>query len=160
MKGQPIIVFSDIHGDAPALLAVLKASRDFKAGLALFAGDWGDLDPGMEMMLQNRTCPLVQVRGNCDSPAQPLFQELCQNGWRILMYHGHRILEAQENFDLVITGHTHCSRLVKEGSAIYLNPGSASRPRDSQGPSFALVYEDEILVLRLTDCGIIKRCQR
>ncbi|MDD5743131.1 MAG: metallophosphoesterase family protein, partial [Mesotoga sp.] len=74
------------------------------------------------------------------------------NGLDIYMYHGHRKERFPFERGLVISGHTHLRRLVREGSLLLLNPGSPSLPKDASPGSFGTIdfKKREISVFNLT----------
>jgi len=85
---------------------------------------------------------IINVRGNCDfSTSVPgdIVEEIC--GKKIFVTHGHRYgvkenlsklrdkaLETGSN--IVLYGHTHIAKIDFEQGIWYINPGSASLPRD------------------------------
>jgi len=85
---------------------------------------------------------IINVKGNCDFsegvPSDRLI-EVC--GKKIFLTHGHRY-GVKENLsrlrykaletgaDIVLYGHTHIAKIDFEEGIWYINPGSASLPRD------------------------------
>ena len=51
-------------------------------------------------------------------------------------------LAEDENCSIVLCGHTHVSKIVKEGNITLMNPGSISRPRDSHCSYGIIEIED------------------
>ena len=149
-----LLIASDVHADSEVFekLAVLAQNPDCLA--FLFCGDLGADDYFISDILQRRNFVFLSVLGNCDSatdyiaaglPSVPLFRtcEFCNK--RIFMTHGHYFTQpadaglVNEDFDFVFTGHTHINGIIKTEKTVYLNPGSASRPRGGQKASYAVV---------------------
>lgn len=160
------IVLSDLHGDDESLRAVMAMDAD----LILFAGDLGLRNPSVSMVLRNRSVPFISVRGNCDSPwdyepaglpMAPLHLSMTLNGHDVFMSHGDRGIrpDCVSEGMIVITGHTHVPSLERENGVIYLNPGSASRPRGRFGPSFAVIDESCIEIKELGTGAVISRME-
>ena len=98
------------------------------------------------------------VCGNCDfgSAVQSAGLEVLE-GKRIFYTHGHnysvkygiaRLREAaqQNNYDIVLYGHTHISQILYEDGIYFVNPGSVSSSRQGKN-SYA--------VIDITDKGIM-----
>ena len=78
----------------------------------------------------------------------PMEQSITVCGHRIYITHGHRYslyggtkhLESEamkRGAQIALYGHTHIARIVNQTGMYILNPGSISRPRGGQPPSFA-----------------------
>ena len=97
---------------------------------------------------------IINVKGNCDffttTPNDRLI-EVC--GKKIFLTHGHKYgvkdgllklkykaLEFGAN--IVLYGHTHIGKIDFKEGIWFINPGSASLPRDI-GKSFAIIYIEE-----------------
>lgn len=93
---------------------------------------------------------IINVRGNCDfSTSTPYdrVEEIC--GKKIFLTHGH-IYAVKENLfklrykaleteaDIVLYGHTHIGKMDFQEGIWYINPGSASLPKDG-ARSFAII---------------------
>lgn len=74
--------------------------------------------------------------------------EICQK--KLLAIHGHQFcvdlgldglvnFAQNKNIDTICFGHTHIPEKLECNNALYINPGSAARPRSSSGPTLALV---------------------
>lgn len=135
-----LIITADIHGHLPTwrqLLTFLKPDD----GLAV-AGDIFDTvytEPGGEFQPQEilddikaHKGPVWLAQGNCDdpdfhqAPEQSLFDF---EGTRFIMAHGHKPMPDLTDYDVVIQGHTHVSRLDSLMGKLFINPGSPFRPR-------------------------------
>ena len=133
------LVFSDSHGRLENLLRAVDRHPDFQAIFHL--GDIGNDEPYLRSITPY---PVYIVRGNCDY-AMNLKENLTVEfgGKRIAMCHGHRYLNygggtdslryfgLQQQADMVMFGHTHVPLLEDTGDIILLNPGSISKPRQS-----------------------------
>ena len=92
--------------------------------------------------------PLTAVAGNTDSPlsAPDLSWEVEVEiaGLRIIVCHIGASLMGRhdpvaEGFDLVVSGHSHKAAVEWREQTLFLNPGSAGRPRFGQPRTAALV---------------------
>jgi len=97
---------------------------------------------------------IINVKGNCDfSVRTPNDRVEDIGGERIFLTHGHRYnvkgslaklrnkaLETGAN--IVLYGHTHIAKIDFEQGIWYINPGSASLPRDGER-SFAIISIDK-----------------
>ncbi|HOV80778.1 MAG TPA: metallophosphoesterase [Bacillota bacterium] len=144
-----VIVFSDTHGMLKNALHVLKEAG--RVDMILHAGDcYRDA-----LMLADKTgLPFRAVRGNCDKFAEGEEEELVDlSGHRVLLTHGHQagpgrwyealLARAGEcGAAVVVFGHTHAVEVVWEAGVLLLNPGSISKPRDGQRPSYGILETD------------------
>ncbi len=93
---------------------------------------------------------IINVKGNCDfstNTPNDLVKEIC--GKKIFLTHGHRY-SVKENLSklrykaletgssIVLYGHTHVAKIDYEEGIWYINPGSASLPRDGDR-SYAII---------------------
>ena len=90
--------------------------------------------------------PLDAVRGNMDwgKWASKLPQEDLITIGAISIYALHDLTRLNldpevAGIQVVLSGHTHRPDARWRGSCLYLNPGSATLPRDGQAPSVALL---------------------
>lgn len=159
MEG-PVTVTSDIHSDPEALEFIISKGVEAGSSLLLIAGDLVPTGPAFASALSGAPFPYVCVRGNCDSvwafrdlflapPPQFTVREIF--GRNAAMTHGH-LFDGYpvplSRGDIMITGHTHVPVLtVDENGIINLNPGSLSRPRGPEGPTYAMIYPDRIELL-------------
>ncbi len=122
-------VISDTHGllrpDAERLLAGVDH--------ILHCGDIGDPDivPALR-----RIAPVTAIRGNVDNgdwAAEFADSELAKlAGLSIYVLHDLKTLQIDpvaEGIDVVVSGHSHASKVQTIGSVLHLNPGSAGRHR-------------------------------
>ncbi len=142
MNKTPFIgVVSDTHGYYDPQLDGLFAGA---AGI-VHAGDIGD--HGILERLRG-LAPLTVVAGNTDppfvAPDLPWEVEVDIAGLRIIVCHiGASLMgrhdPVREGFDLVISGHSHRAAVEWREETLFLNPGSAGRPRFGQPRTAALV---------------------
>jgi uncharacterized protein len=144
-------IISDTHGD---VVAWRQAVRQWgKVDFVIHAGDvnyhgpkfavYSDYDPkALSEEINGYPAPVLIARGNGDAEVDELVLDVplanpylfCQlEGLRILVHHGHRIsggeaVELAKKFGcrLIITGHTHRSRIEEIDGLLVLNPGSAA----------------------------------
>ena len=156
------IVCSDIHGSREALIAIEKIKEKEGADKILCAGDFcpsGDME--------NLATDFLTVMGNCDRyccfgkmmPRLNLELEFC--GRKIIITHGDRYCAEDftlSNGDIFISGHTHVPLLEKNRKGVMLlNPGSTSRPRTKEGPTYAIISEDAITLLGFPSSIVLKK---
>ena len=147
-------VLSDTHGDLDNVAIAL--ARLGKLDMLLHAGDcYGDVD----QLIKMTDIPVKAVIGNCDmwcgGPRELL---LDLEGKKVLLVHGHQYgikngfqrlyLRAEElGVNVVVYGHTHQAESLLYGGILLFNPGSISRPRNQDYPSYGLleIKEERIL---------------
>ena len=168
----PILVASDVHGDFLALKKLFKIAENLKSTQFLFAGDLGlGYSEDMNKILKNREITFLPVLGNCDSPwdfseaflsQPPMFQVRKYGNREIFITHGHRFKTPEQTGNIlppcsiIIQGHTHVPFLEEMRGYYFLNPGSASRPRGNNDASYALIFEDRIVLKLLNSEKEIK----
>jgi uncharacterized protein len=145
-----ILAVSDSHHDISALVPVL---RKFAAKVDLIAhlGD-GVEDLRIAALEAKVRLPRVEgVRGNGDPDPELWPRRLIGGSDRpILLLHGHlegvndglgRVIFAAEasGARLVLFGHTHRAFFEEYRGILALNPGSISRPRGRDRPTFAVI---------------------
>ena len=142
MPAEPFIgVVSDTHGYYDPLLDDLFAG----ARHIVHAGDINDPATLQRLRL---LAPLTAVAGNTDlhDPQIDLPWEATAEvaGLRIIVCHIGASLMGRhdpvaEGYGLVISGHSHKAAVEWRGQTLFLNPGSAGRPRFGQPRTVALV---------------------
>ncbi len=147
-----LLVASDVHNGAEEF-EILSERASLPGCLAfLYAGDLEIGNYFITEKLRTRSYTFIPVRGNCDRPWSweetgvpfpPVERSVSFCGLDIWMSHGHIICEPEtdeeNSYDIVINGHTHVTSLRKIGNTVYLNPGSASRPRGRSCASYATI---------------------
>ncbi len=151
------LVFSDVHGSLDAMRRIRKAENYFHSERIISAGDLCP-DPYDPIFFS-----IEGARGNCDRfyeygslPFPPPVFTTEIYGRKVLVTHGHTPLDIPDLTDVLITGHTHVPLLRKNGSLYTLNPGSASLPRSSLGPTFALFTPSRLAIFSLEDFSEIR----
>ena len=157
MENERILVFSDVHGDRNAIEAIRKAERELLAD-SIFS--LGDLCPDP---YDSAWRGIAGVRGNMDRwyeygdlpfPPREMVRE--KNGRKIVMIHGNEVPSVTlERGDILLYGHTHVAKAEERNGVYYLNPGSASRPRSSLGPTFAILDDTSFTLFSLLDFKLI-----
>jgi len=158
-----ILAVSDSHHDISGLVPVLKKFAR-EVDLIAHMGD-GVEDLERAARVARVLLPRVEgVRGNGDSDPDLWPRRLIGSSDRpILLLHGHhegvnddlgRIVIAAESAGakLVLFGHTHRPFFEEYRGVVALNPGSISRPRGRELPTFAIVDvpEDPALWFAIT----------
>lgn len=140
-----IVLASDSHGDRLALMRIIYSNND--ADYYWHLGDSQEMDASF-------ITPFMSVRGNCDQDRSlPLERVIELAGHKILLMHGHTHFDgsivslarhAKElDCDILLFGHTHIF-MAEEVMGVYcINPGSCRSPRDSDMPTYALLYLDD-----------------
>lgn len=145
-----ILVFSDTHQYSRHLQDVVRQNLD--ADMFFHLGDGQ-----REVSLLLETYPQIAerfyfVRGNCDYGSDAPLEQIVDvmPGHRIFAVHGHRYqvkysldylarAANEAGCDIALFGHTHQSRCDYAYGIHFLNPGSASCPRDGNSPSYGVL---------------------
>ena len=137
-------IISDTHGHLPA--DVFNAFKD--VNLIFHAGDIGDENVITEL---NSIAPVEAVYGNIDTwPVVSKYQRLLLKSVDSvsiclihdivsIKYFQFELFKKNITPDIVISGHTHLSGFEYYRNILYINPGSASRPKQSKRGSVALI---------------------
>ena len=153
-----IVVISDTHGNYYALENVIMRNTD--ADWIIHLGD-GEHELDNFILCHQKLAPkIIHVAGNCDfdSLSNDVFVLPVMNH-KILATHGHlygvnssldrlKALALTNGCDIVLFGHTHVRHQSYENGMYFLNPGSASIPRDGNKPSFGdidITLEGEVV---------------
>lgn len=165
-------VISDTHGDTAAWQKALKYFEDCRlvlhSGDVLYHGVFNPILPSYNAkqladMLNESPIPLIFARGNCDSdvdqlalkyPITSLITETVIEDLNVLIHHGDKYSnnELADNYkpDLIISGHSHVFKIEQYKQTIFLNPGSASLPKDlEKTPTIAIIENKSIQILGL-----------
>ena len=132
-------VLSDTHGFLhPAVSSVFKGVNRII--------HTGDSESPHILTALARIAPLDPVRGNMDfGPwAQRIPREDMVTVGEVTIYALHdrtRLSLDPEaaGVDVILSGHTHRPEAFRRGTCLYLNPGSASLPRQGRAPSVAII---------------------
>ena len=139
-----LLIIGDTHGHPERIDEALEQAGP--VDLLIHTGDgWKDPDHLPAAL------SVVKVTGNCDRGVRgPAERLLDLGGHRIFVTHGHKhhvkydlnrlyFNAREEKADIVVYGHTHQRAAEQVGDLLFLNPGSAWRPRDWEAPGFLLL---------------------
>ncbi len=139
-NSKTIGVISDTHG----LLRPEIESQLAGCDRILHAGDIGDR--GVLERLE-RVAPVVAVRGNMDYGSWfnrlPINEMIEIDGIFFYLLHDLYHLDLDPSaagIQVVVSGHTHQSKLFQKDGVIYLNPGSAGHRRRDYPVSMAVIH--------------------
>lgn len=141
----------DTHGSMQNLRRVIAAAPPVEQWL--HTGDYAR----DSLYLKSQTgLEVTAVCGNCDAGETDFNVDefLYLQGFNIWLAHGHRYLHGgspQElvwwahrlEVDIVVFGHTHVPLVKWYGDVLLVNPGSPSRPRSMDGPTFGVLTLNE-----------------
>ena len=151
MSGK-LLVLSDIHGNMPAAVAVLRWAAGELAGsdMGVFLGD-GLRELSLAQQQTGFSCEWKKVRGNNDlittAPETDVFDFM---GHRFYLCHGHRHAlyngfdkiiggALKAGADAALFGHIHVPHLEDANGLLLACPGSLGRARSGAGETFALI---------------------
>ena len=149
-SAKRIDIISDTHGYlSPALLDELEG-----ADLIIHAGD---LTSEMDYEHLCTIAPVRAVLGNNDyyrdyGPDVDRLALFTYEGLKFAVAHYREDLPVG-SVDVAINGHTHVTKEAQVGRCLVLNPGSASYPRGTRGPTMArmLVKDGKIISTKFID---------
>lgn len=133
-----ILVISDSHGNNKDVKQVIEQVGKIDMLIHL-----GDIERGAEYIWELVDCETHMVKGNNDfGGALPATDTFFIGDKRVFITHGHRFYVgygvdnlreyAKENeYDIVMFGHTHVPYVEVGDDVTILNPGSLSYPRQS-----------------------------
>lgn len=130
-----IVVFSDTHRHTDNCIRVLD--NLINVDMVIHLGDHTFDAENISYLYPE--IEFVKIRGNNDLDfSVPCETVIDCDGVKIFCCHGHMYkqetlfkLANEEGCSIVLCGHTHISKIVKENNITLMNPGSISRPRDS-----------------------------
>ncbi len=134
-------IISDTHDNISRTKVAIERLNREHVDLVLHAGDF--IAPFMIEILKDLKSPMIGVFGNNDGDRNALirkcstyshlslpgyFARLEKEGFTIALFHGHNrdLLQSLidgNNFDLIVTGHTHKADISKAGKTLVVNPG-------------------------------------
>lgn len=144
------VIISDSHGQLENVETVLK--KEGRLDMVIHLGDIVGQDDELRRMCD---CPVIVVKGNCDFYSENAKEEVfsLENN-KIFATHGHfygvdfgienlsYAAEARE-CNIAMYGHTHVPDIGYRGSVTIVNPGSVSRPRQTnRKPTYGLLTID------------------
>ncbi|MBK5251887.1 MAG: metallophosphoesterase [Peptostreptococcaceae bacterium] len=152
-----ILIIGDTHGHPYAVRKALKMTGPID--MLIHTGDgWFDVEDIVGDF------EIIRVTGNCDRSVKGYSEQILElDGHRIFIVHGHKYnikhdlnrlyyKSLEENVDIAIFGHTHKRVSEQVGKILFINPGSAWRPRDCEPPGFVVMKLDEgKMVFRFID---------
>lgn len=163
------LIASDIHGSAYYCEKVIESFEREKADKLLLLGDILYHGPRNDLpeeyapkkvisLLNPLKDKILCVRGNCDTEVDqmvlefPILAEYClisYNNTMIFVTHGHKFnttsLPPLSKGDILLHGHTHVPKCEKCGDIMYLNPGSASIPKENSHHGY-MTFEDGVFM--------------
>ncbi len=149
-----IMIASDIHGSIKHLDLLYEDYLKEKPDQMIFLGDMFDYLFGVDEVVLDKlkyfdSC--IIIRGNCDRGVSDLdfvtdysFEAF---GKKIFCSHGHiydKNIYPDEDFDVMIGGHTHIGDITIKDGRYFLNPGSTSLPKASSTNSYMILDDDGI----------------
>ena len=162
------MIASDIHGSAyycRELLAAFEregAQKLLLLGDVLYHGPRNDLPleyaPKQVIeMLNGIKEKLLCVRGNCDTEVDQMvlnfpvladYAILAIGEHVIYATHGHVYNESKlpplQKGDILLHGHTHVPKCVEHENYLYVNPGSASIPKENSAHSYLILENGKL----------------
>lgn len=159
-----LFIASDIHGSGYYAEKMINAYKSEKCeklvllGDILYHGPRNDLPkeyaPKKVIPLLNELKDeIIAIRGNCDAevdqmvldfPIMDDYKIIDADGVKICITHGHVYNEEklpEENFDVMLSGHTHIPKKIKIGKCICMNPGSVSIPKENSHHGY-MIFEN------------------
>lgn len=156
-EGKFILVAGDVHTSDQAF-ETLAATASREGCLAfIYTGDLDIENYFISQSIQCRNFVFLPVQGNCDNRWSwtdvgldlPPYRTCTPGNLRIFVSHGHLYWQPSSaglddtEYDMVITGHTHVpdlhAQIIDGKRIVFLNPGSAARPRGGSRASYALI---------------------
>lgn len=154
-----VVVVGDTHGNIDQIKHEIKLLP--KPDLLIHTGDF--YQDGIALG-KHFTVDHHVVIGNCDRGVKgdkQLLLNLC--GHRVFLTHGHlqnvkitmnnlHYRALQDNYAMVIFGHTHVPYLQKTDGIWYMNPGSATYPRSHSKGSYGFIeISDKEIIPRIIE---------
>lgn len=176
------LIASDIHGSEFYCKEVLKAFDAEQADRLLLLGDILYHGPRNDLpreyapkkvieLLNARKDKLLCVRGNCDAEVDQMVLEfpilaeyaVIDLGSRLLYAtHGHVYGELNppplKKGDILLCGHTHVPKCAEYENFVYMNPGSASIPKEGSHHGY-MTLEDGVFLWKDFE-GNVMQCYR
>ena len=159
-----IMIISDIHGNLEKLNTIINIFKQEKCDKLLILGDLFNYgidyykDDIIEQLNNMKDC-IIAVRGNCDYDINdlnfnmPYINYFIFNNKKIVMTHGHLYTIEElikQDYDIVLVGHSHISKIEKINNKFVINPGSISKSRRGDN-SFAIIDNNLITIRNLNN---------
>lgn len=156
------MIASDIHGSGYYADLVIRkflasgAEKLVLLGDLLYHGPRNDLPRDynpkeVARLLNENASSILAVRGNCEAEVDQMmlsfpvlgdYAYLALDGVTIYASHGHHASESApppiRNNEILLCGHTHVPKCVKHDGFVYMNPGSASIPKEGSAHSIMM----------------------
>ena len=177
-----LMIASDIHGSAYYCAKLLEAWKKEQPDKLLLLGDILYHGPRNDLpkdyapkkviaLLNERKESILCVRGNCDTEVDQMVLEFPILADYAVMDLGNRLLYATHghvygefnppplnNGDILLCGHTHVPKCVEHDGYVYMNPGSASIPKEDSHHGYMTLENGEFLWKDFE--GRVIRCYR
>ena len=158
------MIISDIHGDIDKLNTCLDIFNKEKCDKLFILGDlfnYGIDYHKFEIIEKlNMYCGIIiAVRGNCDINVDGINFEMptvnkCKfNNYNIALSHGDLYTKEdflEEDYDIIMLGHSHVSKIEIINDKLILNPGSISKSRKGDN-SFIIIDNDKVSIRNLNN---------
>ena len=172
------LIASDIHGSEYYCKKIVDVYKEEKADKMLLLGDIlyhgprnnlpeGHNPKGVIALLNDLKNDIICVRGNCeaevdqmvlDFPVLADYAIICEKGKMIYATHGHIYNEDKlpplKKGDILLHGHTHVAKCTEHEDYVYMNPGSASIPKENTHHGY-MTLEDGKFIWKDFDGQII-----
>lgn len=173
-------IASDIHGSEYYCKKAVDAYKEEKADKMLLLGDIlyhgprndlpeGHNPKGVIELLNALKNEIICVRGNCEAEVDQMVLEfpvladyaiIYEQGRMIYATHGHiyneNNLPPLKKGDILLNGHTHVAKCTEHEDYVYMNPGSASIPKEATHHGYMTV-EDGVFLWKDFDGNIINK---
>jgi len=168
-KTMKLLIASDIHGSAYYAKKVIESFEKEKADKLLLLGDILYHGPRNDLPFEHNPKEVIAllnplsdkilcVRGNCEAEVDQMVLDFpCLadyiivnvDGINIFATHGHIFGENNppklHKGDILLCGHTHVPKCVAYDNYIYMNPGSASIPKENSHHGY-MTYDNKEFV--------------
>lgn len=164
------LVISDVHGIKTNLEKVRNRYIQLKCDKLIVLGDlyWGNQEADYEpqyvrKFLESFKDNLICIKGNCDFRVNPTEEQykietdnVINLEKNIYITHGHMYNDKNWTLEnsILIFGHYHIPFIKKIGSNIFINPGSISKPRGENLPSYLFINGCEFTIFDANDSVI------
>ena len=160
-----LMIASDIHGSAYYCEKLLEAWKKEQPDKLLLLGDILYHGPRNDLpkeyapkqvisMLNEMKTELLCVRGNCEAEVDqmvlefPVLADYCifyEEGHMIFATHGHvhneKNVPPLKKGDVLLHGHTHVPKCTEHENYVYMNPGSASIPKENSHHGYMTIED-------------------
>ncbi len=170
------MVFSDIHGSSFFAKEIDRIIKKEYPDKIILLGDLYYHGPNNSLseeydplkvadILNKYTERIIAVKGNCDAEVDEMISKFKLEekiitdiaGKKIFISHGHKYNKDKlpsDNFQIMLSGHTHIGEITQIDDKLFVNPGSVSIPRDGYN-SYCLIEDNSIMIKDIIDDAII-----